>query len=333
MKKVACPSDKVYNPKTKRCVKKDGKVGKALLEKQSKTTKACPKGKIRNPATGRCVNKDGKIGQSLAESTQKENRTKVQTAKTQAKSVSKPKVEKAKSKCPKGKILNPATGKCVNKNGKIGKQIGLQSEKTQKAKSKTPLINPQLPPDMIKLIIKNASPKETIKLCNRLSKETRGKICNDAFWKDKLEIDYGITEPSSKNYAKEYEKEEKGGINWTVTVPSITDMNSFFLSRYETYLINDPNFISVRLISEITNALEPAMMYAHEATKLRKLNAVYHDKYGQFMLKGKPKSQRHKTILVKDDIRKVRLNVEEKMYQILEKDIVHYKKLLKKGEI
>ena len=28
-----------------------------------------------------------------------------------------------KKKCPEGKILNPVTKRCVNENGKIGKQI------------------------------------------------------------------------------------------------------------------------------------------------------------------------------------------------------------------
>ena len=31
--------------------------------------------------------------------------------------------QKASKKCPEGKVLNPMTGRCVDKNGKKGKEI------------------------------------------------------------------------------------------------------------------------------------------------------------------------------------------------------------------
>lgn len=59
-----CPTDKEYNPFTKRCVKKC-KPGhhrdaatfkcKKIKKQGSKTVKQCPVGKERNPKTGRCV--------------------------------------------------------------------------------------------------------------------------------------------------------------------------------------------------------------------------------------------------------------------------------------
>ena len=74
-----CPKGKILNPKTGRCVNKDGKIGQELLAiggakpKEVKVKDAlknakpkdCPSHQVRNPKTGRCVNKDGKIGQEL----------------------------------------------------------------------------------------------------------------------------------------------------------------------------------------------------------------------------------------------------------------------------
>ena len=74
-----CPKGKLLNPKTGRCVNKDGKIGQELLAKggakpkevkvkdalKNAKPKDCPSHQLRNPKTGRCVNKDGKIGQEL----------------------------------------------------------------------------------------------------------------------------------------------------------------------------------------------------------------------------------------------------------------------------
>ena len=65
-----CPKDKIYNPKTKKCVLKSSKIGKSLLLKINKKEikkeiKECPKDKIYNPETKRCVLKSGKIGKLL----------------------------------------------------------------------------------------------------------------------------------------------------------------------------------------------------------------------------------------------------------------------------
>jgi ribA/ribD-fused uncharacterized protein len=74
-----CPTDKILNPKTNRCVNKTSKLGKTILQEPSTTTTTknktrkvsskksteCPPDKIINPATKRCVNKMGKIGKLL----------------------------------------------------------------------------------------------------------------------------------------------------------------------------------------------------------------------------------------------------------------------------
>jgi len=69
-----CPPGKILNPKSGRCVKKDGKIGKELImkakkskksKKGSKPKKTCSDDQILNPKSGRCVKKDGKIGKEL----------------------------------------------------------------------------------------------------------------------------------------------------------------------------------------------------------------------------------------------------------------------------
>lgn len=60
--KTPCPQDTICNPKSGRCVKKTGAIGKKLVQKNTKT---CPNGKIMNPATGRCVKTTGRIGRQL----------------------------------------------------------------------------------------------------------------------------------------------------------------------------------------------------------------------------------------------------------------------------
>jgi len=53
-----CPQGKIINPKTGRCVKKDGRIGKQIVRKSHKSSrkspksmKRCPEGKIINPKT------------------------------------------------------------------------------------------------------------------------------------------------------------------------------------------------------------------------------------------------------------------------------------------
>ena len=73
-----CSADKIFNPKTGRCVKKSGKVGRKILSNsrrhsrrqsrrkaKSRKKKECPAGKIRNPKTGRCVSMTSRVGRKI----------------------------------------------------------------------------------------------------------------------------------------------------------------------------------------------------------------------------------------------------------------------------
>ncbi len=72
---MVCPGGKIMNPKTGRCVKKSGKIGRELMGKSPvrrkrktpvrKSHKACPSGKVLNPKTGRCVSRRGKLGKEI----------------------------------------------------------------------------------------------------------------------------------------------------------------------------------------------------------------------------------------------------------------------------
>ena len=80
--KSDCPEGKIRNPKTGKCVKIDGRIGKEILKSRGKSSPKrdspkrgspkrdspkndCPEGKIRNPATKRCVSVDGIIGRKI----------------------------------------------------------------------------------------------------------------------------------------------------------------------------------------------------------------------------------------------------------------------------
>ena len=118
---LKCPKDKLINPHTGNCVKKDGRVGKLLLAGK-KSSKKCPRDKIINPDTGICVKKDGRVGKLIMASAKK------------SKIIKKPSFKK----CPPGKIINPDTGNCVKKDGKVGKLIISSAKKSVKKSVKKP---------------------------------------------------------------------------------------------------------------------------------------------------------------------------------------------------
>jgi hypothetical protein len=74
-----CPTGKVLNPKTNRCIVKKCPSGKTLnpktnrcIVKTSKTSKKkCPIGKILNPKTNRCIVKKSTTGKSKTSKTNK----------------------------------------------------------------------------------------------------------------------------------------------------------------------------------------------------------------------------------------------------------------------
>jgi hypothetical protein len=136
-----CTSDKILNPATGRCVARDGKIGKMILSTivESAAGSAtgggmgvarrsspppldpCPTGKILNPATGKCVSRDGKIGMKLGK--QRADVAAASPARTSPIKKSSPRRVVQDDPCPTGKIMNPATGKCVSRDGKIGKHL------------------------------------------------------------------------------------------------------------------------------------------------------------------------------------------------------------------
>lgn len=70
-----CPSTHILNPKTNRCVLKDGVLGKKILKRKSisksKTKKKCSNKKVLNPKTNRCVSKKGVLGKKILRSKRK----------------------------------------------------------------------------------------------------------------------------------------------------------------------------------------------------------------------------------------------------------------------
>ncbi len=78
-KQKTCPSGKIYNSATRRCVNKDGVVGKAIKAgtiSELYKKKDCPKKKIYNPASRRCVNETGVIGKELSKKEGKQKKPK-----------------------------------------------------------------------------------------------------------------------------------------------------------------------------------------------------------------------------------------------------------------
>ncbi len=70
MNTVNCPDNKIYNPKTKRCVLKTGTIGKQLMSgtnknKKTSDVKRCPSDKILNPVTKRCISKKNPVAKIL----------------------------------------------------------------------------------------------------------------------------------------------------------------------------------------------------------------------------------------------------------------------------
>ena len=109
-----CPPDKIFNPATGRCVKKDGRKGKEILQNQPtpqptpgpQPTKQCKPEEILNPATKRCVKRTGRIGQKLLKE-QGQNQSPTSHPAS-------PKKVKRVKPCKKGQVRSPKTKRCIN---------------------------------------------------------------------------------------------------------------------------------------------------------------------------------------------------------------------------
>ena len=117
-----------------------------------KPKKPCKDNQLRNPSTGRCVNKDGKIGKeilktkALLKTPPKKTPPKKTPPKKTPPKKTPPKKKSPKKKSPKKtppkktppkkcdvyEIWNPSTGRCVKKEGKVGKEILKNIEKKEK---------------------------------------------------------------------------------------------------------------------------------------------------------------------------------------------------------
>ena len=67
--KKKCTIDQICNPKSGRCVKIDGKIGKTILAKPNvakpKPNKVCKDDEVLNVLSGRCIKKNGKLAKKL----------------------------------------------------------------------------------------------------------------------------------------------------------------------------------------------------------------------------------------------------------------------------
>ena len=125
---VKCSEDKICNPETGKCVKKDGRKGKKLVPQRASKCEGvkCSEDKICNPETGKCVKKDGRIGKKLVPPRAASPRAASPRAASPRASprAASPRASKCEGvKCSEDKICNPETGKCVKKDGRKGKKL------------------------------------------------------------------------------------------------------------------------------------------------------------------------------------------------------------------
>jgi len=173
-------------------------------------SKECPKGKLINPKTGRCVKKDGAIGRSLL--TKKSGTTipKPKKAKTDSESKkSKPKtktskakrINKSKDKSPRKPLAvkaisatkSPTRGEIVAllSSTDTDSEIILNLRTLYGIKMKTPTKFTDLPPDIHKLIFAGSSPTSSKSLF--LATKGVNKTLQDAsVWKNKIKDEFGV---------------------------------------------------------------------------------------------------------------------------------------------
>lgn len=99
-----CKENQVRNPITKRCVSRDGKIGKMILAgemppppKKKGELKPCKEGQVRNPVSKRCVSADGKLGKKIISEMNKKSKSPKKSSKKKSKSPKKPQSYKKKS--------------------------------------------------------------------------------------------------------------------------------------------------------------------------------------------------------------------------------------------
>ena len=157
-------------------------VEKPKVEKlpKDKPEKECPPGKIVNPKTGRCINKP-------KEKTHKNRgrpRKFDKPEEPKEKPTEKPSTDKPEKECPPGKIVNPKTGRCINK----------PKEKTHKNRGrpkKTVTVSPDPMPSHYK---KPSSEKSTLSFDEALEHiRTTGKPGSYRKFLNDIKKKFGIT--------------------------------------------------------------------------------------------------------------------------------------------
>ena len=128
-----CGAAYVWNPRTRICVLRTGAVGRAILEAAAARRNAppvaaapCPPGQIRNPRTGRCVDRAGQVGRQVR--TDAGNAVTPRQGRRGARPAAPPppppsRFNIAAAACPAGTIYNPASGRCVTREGAAGRAL------------------------------------------------------------------------------------------------------------------------------------------------------------------------------------------------------------------
>ena len=103
----------------------DKHVGHKEVKRRPLRKKECNEDQIRNPKTGRCVKKSGKIGKSLLKISNISTKNTRKSHSSKDGSSYKPKVQSSAGKkiCSEDQIRNPKTGRCVKKSGRIGRKL------------------------------------------------------------------------------------------------------------------------------------------------------------------------------------------------------------------
>jgi len=128
--------------------------------------KKCKADQICNPKTGRCVKKSGRIGRTLLKKSKSKRKSVVRKSKSQRR--------KSKSrKCKEDKILNPKTGRCVKKSGKIGRMLLKKSKSKRKSRKSLKKMVRMCDFDIADGICKITGKKSNDKRCSYDSKFNR----------------------------------------------------------------------------------------------------------------------------------------------------------------
>lgn len=125
-----CKPSEIMNPMTGKCVSRKSKLGKSIIE-----LSPCKPHQYVHPVTGKCVAIEGKSPAKKAKSPAKKAKSPTKKAKSPAKKAKSP-AKKETKKCKAGEIMNPASGRCVSKKGKIGQSLAGKKSPAKKSPTK-----------------------------------------------------------------------------------------------------------------------------------------------------------------------------------------------------